>query len=120
MATGYCVSGGKNQIWWLDVAVTDWRFPVSPAGVEASNAACRQLADMVAEGGDEIEEMARERNRDDPAMWLVRCAARQHTPTTLRQTAPPSWRWLLLSVSPSLKIAFELNRERARPPQLIT
>jgi hypothetical protein len=94
------VTGGKNQIWWLDVAVTDWHFPVSPAGVEASNAACRQLADMVAEGGDEIEEMARERNRDDPAMWLVRCTA------THLHTTP------LMAVSPSLKIAIELKRAR--------
>ncbi|XP_071450189.1 uncharacterized protein [Hetaerina americana] len=40
---------------------------VSP---EVSPAAA-QLARMVAEGGDEIEEMARQKNRDDPAMWFL-------------------------------------------------
>jgi hypothetical protein len=52
--------------------------------VEVLSAACRQLAEMVAEGGDEIEEMARERNRDDPAMWLVLL---QETRSLLEQRA---------------------------------
>ncbi|KAG8224292.1 hypothetical protein J437_LFUL005098 [Ladona fulva] len=39
-------------------------------GPEVSPAAA-QLARMVAEGGDEIEEMARQKNRDDPAMWFL-------------------------------------------------
>ncbi|KAF4526514.1 hypothetical protein B566_EDAN005881 [Ephemera danica] len=37
----------------------------------ALTAAMAQLARMVAEGGDDIEDMARERNRDDPTMWFL-------------------------------------------------
>ncbi|CAB3369623.1 Hypothetical predicted protein [Cloeon dipterum] len=46
---------------------------VSPAGDVTAllTPASRQLAEMVAEGGDEIEDMARERNRDDPTMWFL-------------------------------------------------
>jgi hypothetical protein len=72
-----------NSLFWTYVRCSDWSFPVSPTAPTASptiniggpapTAAMAQLARMVAEGGDDIEEMARERNRDDPTMWLVTC-----------------------------------------------
>lgn len=74
---------------FLSVRCSDHNFPVSPAAssttdtnnVSALTAASSQLARMVAEGGDDIEEMARERNRDDPSMWLVNVFFTSFAPT---------------------------------------